>query len=144
VLAMSGGERLSMINQAGALVLQVLLHWLLIPRFGLNGAALSMLIVTMLLTIVRMAELRSLLRIPFLSVKLWKPLAAGVVTGGALLLLKSLAGSLQPLPLLALAGVSGVTVYALLILAFRLEREEMEVIFKLIPFLKRQRSNEAQ
>jgi O-antigen/teichoic acid export membrane protein len=144
VLAMSGGERLSMINQAGALVLQVLLHWLLIPRFGLNGAALSMLVVTMLLTIVRMAELRSLLRIPFLSVKLWKPLVAGVVTGGAMLVLKSLAGPMHPLSLLAFAGVTGVALYALLILAFRLEREEMEVIFKLIPFLKRQRTNEAQ
>ena len=144
VLAMSGGERLSMINQAGALVLQALLHWLLIPRFGLNGAALSMLIVTVLLTLVRMAELRSLLGIPFLSVKLWKPLAAGVMAGAVMLAVRIAASPLPPLALLAVAGAAGGVVYALLILAFRLEREEMEVIFKLIPFLKRQRSNEAQ
>ena len=143
VLAMCGGERLSMINQAVALVLQALLHWLLIPRFGLNGAALSTLVVMVLLTLARMIQLRSLLAIPFLSVKLWKPLAAGGVTGGVLLLVKSFAGSLHPLPMLALAGVTGAALFALLIRAFGLEPEELEVIFKLIPFLKRQRTSDA-
>lgn len=142
VLAMCGGERLSMMNQAGALVLQTLLHWLLIPRFGLNGAALSMLVVMVLLTLVRMIELRSLLGIPFFSGKLWKPLAAGFAAGAVMLAVRHAAPPMPPLVLLALAGVTGGVAYALLIRAFRLEPEEMEVILKLMPFLKRQSENE--
>ena len=143
VLAMSGGERLSMINQAVALVLQALLHWLLIPRFGLNGAALSTLAVMVLLTLARMIQLRSLLAIPFISIKLWKPLAAGIATGTVMLAVRYVALPMPPLMLLAVAGVTGAVVFALLIRAFGLEPEELEVIFKLIPFLKRQRSTEA-
>ncbi|RXK88793.1 flippase [Chlorobaculum sp. 24CR] len=143
VLAMSGGERLSMMNQAGALVLQAVLHWLLIPRFGLNGAALSTLIVMALLTLARMAELRHLLGIPYLSAALWKPTAAGVVAGGVMLGVRYAAPPMPPLALLAVAGAAGLALYALLIRAFRLEPEETEVIFKLFPFLKRNRSNEA-
>jgi O-antigen/teichoic acid export membrane protein len=143
VLAMSGGERLSMINQAVALVLQAFLHWLLIPRFGLNGAALSTLVVMILLTLARMIQLRNLLAIPFLSVKLWKPLVAGIATGAVMLAVRYAAHPIPPLMLLAVAGVTGAMVFALLIRAFGLEPEELEVIFKLIPFLKRQRSNEA-
>jgi O-antigen/teichoic acid export membrane protein len=143
VLAMCGGERLSMANQAGALVLQALLHWLLIPRFGLNGAALSTLAVMALLTLVRMIELRSLLGIPFFSGKLWKPLAAGFAAGAVMLAVRYAASSMPPLTLLAVAGVAGGVAYALLIRAFRLEPEEMEVIFKLMPFLKRHRTSDA-
>ena len=142
VLAMSGGERLSMVNQAVALFLQVLLHWLLIPRFGLNGAALSTLIVMALLTVVRMVELRYVLDIPFFSIKLWKPLAAGVAAGVAMLAVSS---ALSPQPsfmLLAMAGLTGAAVYVLLIRAFRLEQEELEVIFRFMPFLNTQSKNE--
>lgn len=142
VLAMSGGERLSMINQAGALFLQVLLHWLLIPRFGLNGAALSTLIVMALLTLARMLELRYVLDIPFFSIKLWKPLAAGVTAGGAMLAVSSAFSPQPPLMLLAVAGVTGAIVYVLLIRAFRLEQEELEVIFRFMPFLNTQSKNE--
>ncbi|MBN1928353.1 MAG: polysaccharide biosynthesis C-terminal domain-containing protein [Chlorobiaceae bacterium] len=142
VLAMCGGERLSMMNQAVALVLQALLHWLLIPRFGLNGAALSTLVVMVLLTLARMIQLRSLLAIPFFSVKLWKPLAAGVAAGAVMLGVRHAALPMSPLVLLAVAGVTGGAVHALLIRAFGLEPEELEVIFKLMPFLKHQRTNE--
>ncbi|HHE32024.1 MAG TPA: flippase [Chlorobaculum parvum] len=142
VLAMCGGERLSMVNQAAALLLQLALHWLLIPRFGLNGAALSTLIVMALLTVVRMVELRYVLDIPFFSIKLWKPLSAGVVAGVAMLAVSS---ALSPQPsfmLLAMAGLTGAAVYVLLIRAFGLEQEELEVIFKFMPFLNTQSKNE--
>jgi len=142
VLAMCGGERLSMVNQAGALLLQVALHGLLIPRFGLTGAALSTLAVMALLTLARMVELRHLLGIPYLSRNLWKPLAAGLVAGGAMLAIRFAFPSLPPLTLLAAAGVTGAVVYALLIRAFRLEPEELEVIFRFMPFLNTQSKNE--
>jgi len=143
VLAMSGGERLSMINQAGALLLQVLLHWLLIPRLGLRGAALSTLIVMAMLTGVRMIELRSLLGIPFFPVSLWKPVAAGMLAGGSMLFIRHFFALLPPFPMLLLSACAGGAVYTLLILAFRLEQEEREVILKFMPFLNQSSKNKA-
>jgi O-antigen/teichoic acid export membrane protein len=143
VLAMCGRERLSMINQAVALLLQALLHWLLIPRMGINGAALSTLIVMALLTVARMFELRYLFGIPFLSVKLWKPLLAGALSALAMLATKHFGSALHPLQLVTLGFVAGLTVYLVMIRLFGLEQEEMEVIFKIMPFLNSQSKNEA-
>ncbi|HWQ27156.1 MAG TPA: oligosaccharide flippase family protein [Chlorobaculum sp.] len=142
VLAMSGAERLSLLNQAAALVLQVLLHLLLIPVLGLNGAALSTLVVTVLLTVVRMLELYRLFGIPPLSVKAWKPLTAGGFAGAAMLAMKPMLATMAAMPALAAGAAAGAVVYVILIRAFRLEHEETEVILKLIPFLNNQRSNE--
>jgi O-antigen/teichoic acid export membrane protein len=143
VLAMSGAERLGMINQAGALLLQVLLHWLLIPRLGLNGAALSTLIVMVLMTVVRMIELRSLLGIPFLSIRLWKPVTAGVFAGGIMLFVRPFVTTLPPFQSLLFSAFTGGALYVFLIRAFRLEQEEMEVILKFMPFLNLSRKNKA-
>ncbi|NTU58521.1 MAG: oligosaccharide flippase family protein [Chlorobiaceae bacterium] len=143
VLAMSGGERLSLVNQASALVLQAILHLLLIPVLGLNGAALSTLVVTVLLTALRMLELRHMFGIPFLSVKVWKPLLAGVLAGATMVALKGFLCTAGAIPAIATCAGAGAVVYALLIRAFRLEQEEMEVILKIIPFLNNHRTNEA-
>lgn len=143
VLAMSGKERLSLINQAGALLLQALLHWLLIPRLGLDGAALSTLLVMAMLTVVRMTELRLLLGIPFFPVSLWKPAAAGMLAGGVMFFIRHLLAALPPFPMLLFSACAGGVVYTLMILAFRLEQEEREVILKFIPFLNLSRKNKA-
>jgi O-antigen/teichoic acid export membrane protein len=143
VLAMSGGERLSLLNQAAALVLQAILHLLLIPVLGLNGAALSTLIVTALLTVARMLELRNLFGIPLISVKVWKPLAAGALAGASMLAIRPALGTMAAIPAVVLCAVPGAVVYVLLIRAFRLEQEEMEVILKLMPFLNNQRTTQA-
>ena len=142
VLAMAGGERLSLVNQAVALLLQVCLHLLLIPRYGLNGAALSTLIVTALLSATRAIEMRLLLGIPLLSPKAWKPLLAASVTGAALFISRPLLEPL-PVPQLLAAGAAGATLlYVLLIRMFRLEQEELEVIFSIMPFLNKHSTND--
>jgi hypothetical protein len=45
--------------------------------------------------------------------------------------------------LLMMVTVTGAAVYVLLIRLFRLEQEEMEVILKIMPFLKSQRKKAA-
>jgi O-antigen/teichoic acid export membrane protein len=141
VLAMSGAERMSFVNQAVALVSQVLLHLLLIPRFGLNGAAFSTLAVTVLLTLIRMVELRSLYGIRPVPVTVWKPLLAGGVAALLLFFIRPLLAPMQPLHALTAGAVSAAAVYLLLIRAFRLEQEEMEVILKFVPFFDKQPTN---
>ena len=142
VLAMAGGERLSFVNQAVALLLQVALHLLLIPRYGLNGAAFSTFAVTLLLSAARAVEMRWLLGIGALSRKAWKPLLAAAITCSALLAARPLLATLVPLQALAAGAAGASVIYPLLIWMFRLEREELEVIFSIMPFLDKHTTND--
>ncbi|NTU93053.1 MAG: oligosaccharide flippase family protein [Chlorobiaceae bacterium] len=137
VLAMAGGERLSLVNQTVALLLQVGLHLILIPRYGMDGAAISSLAVTLLLSLARAAEMRLLLGIGVLSRKLWKPLLAAFLTGAALVMVKSALSALPPLAAFAAGAACASMLYVALMGMFRLEEEELEVIFSFIPFLKK-------
>jgi O-antigen/teichoic acid export membrane protein len=136
VLAMAGGERLSLLNQIVALFMQVCLHLLLIPLYGIDGAAVSSLVVTLLLSAARAVEMRWLLGIGAVSRKAWKPLLAAAVTGMALFLARPQLASLPVLHALAIGAAGASALYVLLIRMFRLEQEELEVIFSFIPFLK--------
>lgn len=142
VLAMTGLERLSFVNQAVALLVQVLLSMLLIPAFGMNGAAISSLMVIGLLSLARAAELHVFLRIRMFSRALWKPLTAGAISGLAMLIARTWIEQLVPVyGLLAGIAVSW-GIYALLIRKFRLEQEELDVIFRFMPFLKKESKQE--
>lgn len=135
VLAMAGRERLSLANQSVALLLQVLLHLLLIPRFGIDGAAASTLAVTLVLSLVRMAELQVLFGIPPVAAKAWKALASGAVAAVLLLVMKPFISGMAAVPALAAAVGASTAAYLLCIRIFRLEQEELEVILRIMPFL---------
>ncbi len=138
VLAMTGYARLSLYNALGALGLQVVLNLLLIPRFGITGAALASLLVFFLLSAVRLSEVFILLKIHPFGYALWKPLAAGLF---AALLLVAARSWLLTLPVFAafLAGsLLSVCSYTAMMLLLKLEREEREIIFKVIPFMNKE------
>ncbi|NTV24663.1 MAG: polysaccharide biosynthesis protein [Chlorobiaceae bacterium] len=137
VLAMAGGERLSLLNQAAALCLQIMLHLLLIPRFGLDGAAVSTLAVTILLSAARALEMRYLLGIALFSGRVWKPLLSALLTGAGLSLIRPWLHSQQPLLAILVAAAGASLLYMVFLRMFRLEQEELEVIFSFIPFLKK-------
>lgn len=137
VLAMAGGERLSLANQAVALLLQVLLHLLLIPRYGLGGAALSTFAVALLLSLARAVEMRIIFGIPLLAGKSWKPLLAALLTGAALFSGRPFLDSLPPVAALGAAAAIACPCYLVLLWMFRLEQDELEVIFSIVPFMKK-------
>jgi O-antigen/teichoic acid export membrane protein len=141
VLAMSGHERLSFVNQALALLLQALMHMLLIPVMGINGAALSTLLVMLLLSAARSIQLRALFGIEPAGRGIWKPLAAGAVAGTALLSCRPWLEALPPLPGLLAGAAAGTVIYVVLIGIFRLEQEELDIIFRFMPFLNKENRN---
>jgi O-antigen/teichoic acid export membrane protein len=62
-LVFSGRSGLSLANNVGAALLGTALNWLLIPRYGLLGAALSSAASTLLVTALQIVEIRSLEKI---------------------------------------------------------------------------------
>lgn len=138
VLAMTGHARLSLFNALGALVLQAALNFLLIPLIGVNGAALSNLVVFLLLSLARIVQVRAILHIDPFGKALWKPFTAGLCSASVLAVSRPF---LEQLPLLwALASGVFLTlaVYLSLMLLLKLEEEEKEIIFKALPFLNKQ------
>ena len=134
VLAMTGYARLSLFNALGALGLQVALNLLLIPRMGLNGAALATLLLFLMLSALRLVEIRRLLKIHPFGKALWKPLAAGLSAALILMVVRPWLLTLHPFAGLAAAALLSLGSFTALLLLLKLEEEEREIILKHLPF----------
>lgn len=80
VINMSGHTRLSFINSVIFLGSNLVLDLLLIPTWGVTGAALAVTLSIVLVNTLRIGEVYYLLRIIPFNVKFLKPIAAGVFT----------------------------------------------------------------
>jgi O-antigen/teichoic acid export membrane protein len=92
MLTMSGRPIVQMANYVAALVLNVGLNVVLIPRLGVSGAAIAWASTIVLLTIARMIQVWVLLKVVPFSLGLVKGLAAGVIAGGVALAIRELMG----------------------------------------------------
>ncbi len=80
ILNMTGYTKLKLVNNIVSLSLSILLNILLIPRMGILGAALSVLIVQSLLNLVRMGQVYYLIHLKPYNWTFLKPLSAGLLT----------------------------------------------------------------
>jgi O-antigen/teichoic acid export membrane protein len=135
VLAMTGHARLSLLNALGVFLLQVGLNYLLIPRMGINGAALGTLIVFALFSAIRVFQIHHFLKITPFGKVLWKPVVSGILTALLLLFIRSWLLALPSFTALAVGLLLSVGAYASMMLLLKLEEDEREIILKFIPFL---------
>src|SRR5439155_21445680 len=84
VLTLSGRSGLNFASSTAALVINIGLNVLLIPRWGMRGAALSWAVVIVALNVARVMQVRALFSIHPFSRSLFKPIvAAGAGALGA-------------------------------------------------------------
>jgi O-antigen/teichoic acid export membrane protein len=79
VLDMSGKTALKLVNSIVTVVLTLLLSALMIPRWGVIGAAISRLTSVSLVNLLRLVEVYVLFRLLPYNRGFWKPIAAGVI-----------------------------------------------------------------
>ncbi len=92
-LNMAGYSRLTLVNNVVALILNVILDWVLILKWGITGAAIGSAVSMALLNLTFMLEVQYLLKIKSYDPGLWRPVLAGGFTYLAMtLLLPYLAG----------------------------------------------------
>ncbi|PQP33280.1 hypothetical protein C6A36_00010 [Desulfobacteraceae bacterium SEEP-SAG10] len=77
IIFMAGRSDLSLINNLATLIINATLNYLLIPRFGIIGAAFATGISFVFLSFIRIIEVYILMQIHPLKLDIWKPLAAG-------------------------------------------------------------------
>ena len=87
-LTMSGFQKYNLINALVALFTNIFLNIMLIPQFGIAGAAMGTTIALFLISLLRFFENYYLLGLNLLSIKLLKPIFAGLSTGMIVYLVK--------------------------------------------------------
>lgn len=92
ILDMTGHTVLKLVNNSVRLVLSLLLSFLLIPRWGILGAGLTLLIVLSVTNLLRLGQVFYLFRLLPYNLSFLKPLTAGAAALAAVLLI----GYVQP------------------------------------------------
>jgi O-antigen/teichoic acid export membrane protein len=130
VLTMSGRSRTYLVNQTIAAALNVGLSLLLIPRFGMTGAAVSALVAVTTPLTLALVEVWKLEHVHPFAPSLAKPFLAGA----AMLAVELAAGRVVSgrLAHAAAAVVSGLVVYLVTLALLRPGREEREIVARLL------------
>jgi O-antigen/teichoic acid export membrane protein len=134
LLLASGRSGLNLLNSVFFVIVSVGLHLLLIPRYGVSGAALATALSQTLVNVLRVAEVGVLLGIHPFRRSLLKPVAAVALAFVAGLFLMQLGSPWSYLSALSLPLYFG------LLWAFGAEAEDREVLERLrhrVPFLSR-------
>lgn len=80
MVLMSGRSFISFLNHLVALILNIALNYILIPKYGITGVAISKAISIAALDIIRLIETFYFLKIHPYNISYWKPLLAGTIS----------------------------------------------------------------
>jgi O-antigen/teichoic acid export membrane protein len=127
IVVMTGHSMWNLVNSLSAAALNVLLLWLLIPPFGIVGAATASLFASSVITIAQLVEARALVGARLVWGKIYKPFAAALpaVAVGAVWTLAGLDGSL---PLRIAGSALGMALFALTLKALGIDPRDRAVL----------------
>jgi O-antigen/teichoic acid export membrane protein len=128
MLVMSGRPYLTMANNLFALVLNIGLNLLLIPHFGIRGAAVAWALSIALINVAKVAQVWFTMRMHAFDVGFAKGCLAGAVAFLPGLLVRS---TMRGFTGMAVGAVAIATVYVLVLLALGLREEDRVVLRRL-------------
>ncbi len=126
IIVMTGHSLWNLFNSVTVGLLNVGLNALLIPRLGLEGAALATVVSSSLITGLQLIELSMLLRVRTLPGRLYKPYLAAAPGICALV---SYGLGATPVLTRVLAAVVSLVLYVVLLWMLRFEQEDRDVFF---------------
>lgn len=138
LLIMSGRSDLSLLNMFTLFALSISLDWLLIPEFGLIGAAIAGALALVLVNLMRLVEVWLTLRIHPFRWSFLKPVLAGLVSTGVIIALKTYVNITSPLMDIAYMFLMGL-IYVATIYLLRVDAEDklvLDAVRHRIPKLK--------
>ena len=126
MIFMSGRSDITLKNNLAVLITNAVLNYLLIPQYGIVGAATASGISITLLALIRILCVYHLMQIHPFRIDLWKPLAAGLISFFAIffiLKIKSINGNLGIILILLILFL----LYASLVYLFRFNEEDVYI-----------------
>jgi O-antigen/teichoic acid export membrane protein len=136
-LIMSGRPKLNLLNSVLMLGLSFSLDLLLIPRYGIVGAAMGGALSIFLVNLLRLAEVYAILRIHPYNLSYLKPITAGFVAAIVVVGLRSAVTDLSPVAFLTLSALIVVLTFALTLLILGLEKDDRMVVEAIVRQLGR-------
>jgi len=143
IITMSGRSKLQMVNNVFLLAVNVAFHLLLIPRYGIPGAAAATAGSVVLYDFLTLVEVRRLLRMSPFRPDLFKPLAAaGLGAGGCLALTKFLLPEAGDWISMASGGALFLVLYGGTMLLLGIREEDKAVLGRILARLRNKKREE--
>lgn len=130
-LTMTGNQRIELVNSLVMVLSNIFLNYILIPRFGVIGAAISTGLSVISINIIRLLEVYIILKIQPYDLAYIRGVISGIVTITALFLLYISTPSLPNITALLLNGIVGACVF-FTIMFFMGIADEDKFILKMI------------
>ncbi|NQU31892.1 MAG: flippase, partial [Bacteroidetes bacterium] len=106
VLTMTGHTKINLVNSILITTLNIVLNFVLIPKYGIYGAAYATLISFIGIGLIRTVEIQVLERINPFSLKLFKPIIAGLGACGAGIFIRPMLMSYHTIITLLIASIA--------------------------------------
>ncbi|HDY75366.1 MAG TPA: hypothetical protein ENH49_02455 [Candidatus Marinimicrobia bacterium] len=127
-LSMFGFTRLVLWNSLGAFILNIILNIILIPKFGIIGAAWATLISLVVINLARVLEVRWILKLTFFSRKMIKPILAGAITWWCLWRIRPIVMDYHTLVTLSVVSLLSCLVYGIGLWVMKFEPEDKDFL----------------
>jgi len=132
MIMMTGRTEINLLNTIIVLAMTISLNLLLIPKFGILGAALSLAIAIGTINTIRLIEVYLILKIHPYKVDFLKPLIAGISSLFIMFIIKGYLLKIESLIIfLASNTLIFILIYGLVLYAFKMSKEDKIVIDKI-------------
>ena len=131
IIVMSGRQKIHLINIVCVLSLNLILNLLLIPKYGITGAALATFAAISLMGLVELVQVYLFLKIQPYRIDFLKPLSAGVLSLLVLLIIAGLWSYPRSLEMIIVESLMFLIIYALVLFVLGLQEEEKIVLAKI-------------
>ncbi len=137
ILAMSKHNRLKLFNAFVWMTVSVIANVALIPPWGVNGAAVALVISTATINLLRVVEIWWLMRVLPWDKSTAKPIAAGLVVGVSVAALATRLPDVLEIGSLAVFSLGVFAAFAAAAIAIGLEPDDRLVVDRLVRRLRR-------
>lgn len=139
VLIMSGRERLEFLNTLLVVVSDIILNIILIPRYGIMGAAIATGLSIIFINLLRLVEVKKMLGISPYDSRYLKGIISGILSVGVLFIIKPFIGELHYILVILSVIFLTTTITALTHIALKFDKEDDVIIETLKMKLKKTR-----
>ena len=128
LLSMTGYTHIVFWNSIVVFILNIILNIILIPKYGIIGAAWATLISLLILGILRIIEVKKILGLSIYSYKILKPILAGCITYVFVILIRSYIMHYHAVITLFFVLLSSIIIYGFVLFLLRFESEDYDFL----------------
>ena len=139
-LTMTGFTKVNLFNSIIVVLINITLNLLWIPQYGIIGAAYATLISMALLGLLRIVEVNHLIKITPFSLKLLKPIIAGIIMTAVLIYIKPVVLPLHTITSLIIITLVGLLSFFTMLWLLRFDADDRNIWSGIVMITNRKKS----